>query len=536
MQVGNLNIYSDVKGSIELTTWNVEHRALIPSNLTQNDRRLSQPQHKRPESEWPQSGQRFEDPDPRGVKIVIGIYTAPTAPGTEPRSKYDYNYRRQLAREMWIRRARRYRHLVVKFLVGVNPDPVKHASMLDEQEKYGDIMIVQMNDSYAGLTDKSRHFFQKVFRDYPAVEWVVKMDDDVYLLPERLLQAADQWAAAGADYIGCFSTGPVYPELSHRWHEPNAIHIGEAYAWRAQGPIYVLSRRVVRDVVVRRFDHLRLSGSAEGTHWRAGGGRGCGASSAVVAVAGWCSAAECGGLCCGGVAPERSRNACRLVQFGSLPYGFLSYGSLAYGSLAYGSLAYGSLSYGSLAYGSLSYGSLAYGSLSYGSLAYGSLPYGFLSYGSLAYGSLTYGSLTYGSLTYGSLAYGSLAYGSLAYGSLTYGSLAYGSLAYGSLAYGSLAYGSLTYGSLAYGSLAYGSLAYGSLAYGSLAYGSLAYGSLTFGSLVCRATWHGAGSFPESAAATLPPPPQRKIGARSRRRERRLGAAAPPLLEWDGLP
>ncbi len=82
--------------------------------------------------------------------------TAPTAPGTEPRSKYDYNYRRQLIREMCISRAQRYRHIAIKFVVGLNPDPVKHASMLDEHEKYGDILLLPMNGTARRSVPPSR--------------------------------------------------------------------------------------------------------------------------------------------------------------------------------------------------------------------------------------------------------------------------------------------------------------------------------------------------------------------------------------------
>jgi hypothetical protein len=71
--------------------------------------------------------------------------TAPSPSGVPPGSRLDYTHRRQLARELWIPRARRYRHIAIKFIVGVNPDPVKHARMLDEQEKYGDILVLPVN-------------------------------------------------------------------------------------------------------------------------------------------------------------------------------------------------------------------------------------------------------------------------------------------------------------------------------------------------------------------------------------------------------
>lgn len=56
-----------------------------------------------------------------------------------------------------------------------------------------------LQDTYKSLTNKTRLFFRTIYEAYPALEFVVKVDDDVYLLPPRLLMAADQWAAAKAE-------------------------------------------------------------------------------------------------------------------------------------------------------------------------------------------------------------------------------------------------------------------------------------------------------------------------------------------------
>ena len=49
-----------------------------------------------------------------------------------------------------------------------------------------------------------RTYFRAVGEAYDA-DWVVKMDDDVYLAPQRLLAAAGQWdqMSAGAQAGGC---------------------------------------------------------------------------------------------------------------------------------------------------------------------------------------------------------------------------------------------------------------------------------------------------------------------------------------------
>ncbi len=46
--------------------------------------------------------------------------------------------------------------MVVRFIVGVDPDPVLHAGMLDEAAQYGDVLVLDTRDTYSGLTNKTR--------------------------------------------------------------------------------------------------------------------------------------------------------------------------------------------------------------------------------------------------------------------------------------------------------------------------------------------------------------------------------------------
>jgi Galactosyltransferase len=63
----------------------------------------------------------------------------------------------------------------------------------------------------------------------------MKMDDDVFLLPSRLMAAAKQWSAIGAGYIGCMKKGPVYSDPKYRWHEPHHHLVGAEYFMHAFG-------------------------------------------------------------------------------------------------------------------------------------------------------------------------------------------------------------------------------------------------------------------------------------------------------------
>ena len=55
-----------------------------------------------------------------------------------------------------------------------------------------------------------------VHQQYDA-DWVLKLDDDVYITPNRLSLAMDQWDAMHVDYVGCMKHGDVRKEVEHRY-------------------------------------------------------------------------------------------------------------------------------------------------------------------------------------------------------------------------------------------------------------------------------------------------------------------------------
>ncbi len=70
-----------------------------------------------------------------------------------------------------------------------------------------------LQEHYSQLTNKTRTFFKSVDAQYNA-DWVLKMDDDVYLNPTRLLAAVAQWERMDAQYVGCMKHGVVFDQPS----------------------------------------------------------------------------------------------------------------------------------------------------------------------------------------------------------------------------------------------------------------------------------------------------------------------------------
>ncbi|KXZ43951.1 hypothetical protein GPECTOR_77g5 [Gonium pectorale] len=150
--------------------------------------------------------------------------------------------------------------VVVRFVAGFAPrDPAAEAALSVEAEAHGDFMRLRgVEECYTCLPNKTRAFFVAALAAYPSVRWVLKMDDDVFLIPQRLPPAAAQWERMGAGYIGCMKHGYVFKEPGARWYEPQHLLLGPAYYLHAYGSAYVLSSEVVRRVILPNYHSLRL--------------------------------------------------------------------------------------------------------------------------------------------------------------------------------------------------------------------------------------------------------------------------------------
>lgn len=73
-----------------------------------------------------------------------------------------------------------------------------------------------VQECYTCLPDKTLAFLLAVRRQYDA-KWVLKIDDDVFLAPRRLPHILPQWAAVGADYVGCMKNGGVHGNTNDKW-------------------------------------------------------------------------------------------------------------------------------------------------------------------------------------------------------------------------------------------------------------------------------------------------------------------------------
>lgn len=134
-------------------------------------------------------------------EIYVGVFTAP---GTDD----IYASRRRAIRSAWFPDSSSatflscHQGMTIRFVVGSTSDSTKDLSWKKELRAHKDFLVLDVLDSYRNLAAKTIAFFTKVLDSGP-YEYVLKIDDDLFLAPLRLSKAVAQWRHMGVGYIGC---------------------------------------------------------------------------------------------------------------------------------------------------------------------------------------------------------------------------------------------------------------------------------------------------------------------------------------------
>jgi hypothetical protein len=157
---------------------------------------------------------------------------------------------RQLIRDTWLQNIRKGHKMKVVFLVGSLVGIITSAKwhrieskLIEENEKYNDIIVSNLIDSYHRLTYKVILGFQWVRKYCPSVKFIVKVDDDVFVNVNKLTDLSKMHE------IGYNIIGPASPfSKVVRQKNNNLFYISKAeysknlYPQFAAGPFYVLTK------------------------------------------------------------------------------------------------------------------------------------------------------------------------------------------------------------------------------------------------------------------------------------------------------
>jgi hypothetical protein len=97
--------------------------------------------------------------------------------------------------------------IALRFVVGTVQNEELARALLAEGEAHGEMMRVESVEKYNNLPLKLLRFLEAGLAAHPTARYLLKVDDDVYFLPEQLQPAVGQWTERGADLVGCFMQG-----------------------------------------------------------------------------------------------------------------------------------------------------------------------------------------------------------------------------------------------------------------------------------------------------------------------------------------
>ncbi|KAM4121460.1 hypothetical protein ACB094_01G007500 [Castanea mollissima] len=147
--------------------------------------------------------------------------------------------------------------IAFRFVIGRSKNAKKTAELHKEMEKYKDFMVIDVQEDNLNLPYKSLAFFKAAFELFEA-DYYVKVDDVIYLRPDRLAILLAKERSHPLTYIGCMKKGPVITDPKMKWYEKSGHLIGNEYFLHAYGPIYVLSAEVVASLAAARNSSLRM--------------------------------------------------------------------------------------------------------------------------------------------------------------------------------------------------------------------------------------------------------------------------------------
>lgn len=173
----------------------------------------------------------------RKYRLIILILSSP-----------DNLKRRDTIRKTWLADHGYSGMLKYLFAIGtLDILPEQKKTLQSETEKFDDLLLLPtLQDSYNALTRKVLYSFRSIY-EYYSFDFLLKCDDDSYVLIHKILKELDQWQNGGSKkelYWGFFN-GRAQVKRSGPWKETDWI-LCDYYLPHALGGGYVLSYNIIK--------------------------------------------------------------------------------------------------------------------------------------------------------------------------------------------------------------------------------------------------------------------------------------------------
>ncbi|TKR95487.1 hypothetical protein L596_009652 [Steinernema carpocapsae] len=159
---------------------------------------------------------------------------------------------RQAIRSTWAH-PDNWTHASFFFAMG-DPRDVEISKNLEaENEDYGDLIITDLVDSYKNLTLKVHAGLDWFNRFCSEVQFFMKIDDDVALHVDRLLQSLQN--ANQSIHCAALENRPVNRNEDSAWYVPPKIYAPSTYPTYCAGPSYMIPSEAARVIVEKTSEH-----------------------------------------------------------------------------------------------------------------------------------------------------------------------------------------------------------------------------------------------------------------------------------------
>ncbi|CAB04032.2 Hexosyltransferase [Caenorhabditis elegans] len=173
-------------------------------------------------------------------------------------SRTDSYARRNIMRQTWMNKSDseivangRMKPL---FLVGLTPGDYKMKKMVMQEAKlYGDIIVVDMNDTYEELTYKSLAILLYGVSKAPRYQMIGKIDEDVIFFPDKLTALYEQGiidATPLCAYGYKIQAGArIFRDKNDRWYVPESSYSCSKFPEYVSGMLYMVTWEAAQQII-----------------------------------------------------------------------------------------------------------------------------------------------------------------------------------------------------------------------------------------------------------------------------------------------
>ncbi|KAF3657799.1 putative beta-1,3-galactosyltransferase 11 [Capsicum annuum] len=153
------------------------------------------------------------------------------------------------------------RGVVVRFVIGRSPNrgDSLDRNINEENRATKDFLILEIHEeAQEELPKKAKYFFSSAIQTWDA-EFYVKVDDNIDVDLDGLIELLQNRRGQDSSYIGCMKSGEVVSEEGRAWYEPEWWKFGDekSYFRHAAGSVLVLSKNLAQYINTNRLGHTR---------------------------------------------------------------------------------------------------------------------------------------------------------------------------------------------------------------------------------------------------------------------------------------